>query len=235
MAAGEGRLDVATGTVRHERHDRAGVLEERFGDFAEIVADGYSRRQYRAGEMDVLSRIDRVFMNSLTCDLDAVRASARYVSSVLDTHVPSGPTAIELVLSLLARGLRRTIPRWMLDHPMFHSLCDEVISYLGVDVATPFESIARLADVFHAVARHVRREGRPLDATRARAWLASWLLVARTAHGRGDAGRVRAALARTGDATIASLFVDEAGRIREVLCSRAGPVECSTHHDRHAH
>lgn len=63
LAVGEGRLDVATGAVRHERRDRAGLIEERFADFAEVMADGYSRRQYRAASLDMLSHIDRVFMN----------------------------------------------------------------------------------------------------------------------------------------------------------------------------
>lgn len=66
MAVGEGRLDVAAGTVRHERQGRAGMLEEGVAHFAEVIADGYSRRQSRAGTIDVLSRIDRVFMNAHT-------------------------------------------------------------------------------------------------------------------------------------------------------------------------
>lgn len=41
-------------------------MEEGVAHFAEVIADGYSRRQSRAGTIDVLSRIDRVFMNAHT-------------------------------------------------------------------------------------------------------------------------------------------------------------------------
>lgn len=107
VAAGEGRLDVATGAMRPERHDRAGFMEDRFAEFAEVVADGYSRRQFRGGSLDVLSRIDRVMINSLTTDLDSVRASARYVTPLSDVTLPSDHTALGLLLSSPPRGTRR--------------------------------------------------------------------------------------------------------------------------------
>lgn len=80
VAAGEGRLDVATGWMRPQRQERAGLLEDICSSsFSEIVADGYSRRQYRAGELDLLSLIDRVLMKPHTYGLDATsgRSSMR--------------------------------------------------------------------------------------------------------------------------------------------------------------
>lgn len=68
-------------------------------------------------------------------------------------------------------------------------------------------------DVFHSVARQVRRVGRPIDASRADSWLAHWLLVARMAHRRGDESGLRAAVDRMGDATVASLFLDVSGHV----------------------
>lgn len=59
VVVGEGRLQMATGELRLERRERVGYMEKRFPEFAEIVADGFSRRQFRGGLLDVLSRIDR--------------------------------------------------------------------------------------------------------------------------------------------------------------------------------
>lgn len=214
IAAGEGRLDAATGAIRPERHDRAGYIEERFPEFAEIVAEGFSRRQFRSGELDILSRIDRVMMNSHTADLDSVRASARHVSSVVDVTIPSDHVAVELVLSLPARGSRRTIPRWIIDHPLFSALCDEIIPDLELDLQRPFDAIARTVAEFHKVAQQVRHTGRPVSSCRAHAWLAHWLLAARSAHQRGDEKGVRSALARLGAGEFDAMFINDAGNMR---------------------
>lgn len=148
LAAGEGRLHSRTGELRSERSDRVGLLEGRFSEFAEVVADGYSRRQYRDGELDVLSRIDSALMNSHTQDIDVVRASARYVSAIVDTTVPSAHVALELVLQVARPARRNTIPRWVTDHPLYDALCAEVFAESDFRQGEPFQSIARATSIF---------------------------------------------------------------------------------------
>lgn len=154
-------MDVATGAIRSERHERAGVLQEHFAEFAKTVADGYSRWQHRVGEVYVLSRLGREFMNSHICDLNDVSASAR-CASVLDMQLPSDHSVVELVFALLARS-PPNMHKWIAD-PMFQALCDEIIPEVEVDRQALFDSIARLVDVLHAIAPQARREGRPAGA-----------------------------------------------------------------------
>lgn len=66
---------------------------------------------------------------------------------------------------------RLDVARWILDHPTSHSLCDDILPDLEVDVADPFATIGRLTDVCHVVPQQVRREGRPLHAARPHSWL----------------------------------------------------------------
>lgn len=150
-------------------------------------------------------------------DLDSMRASARHVSSVFDASLPSEHSVVELVLPLLAQGTRRTILRRIIHHPMFGAFFDEVIPELEVDTQAPFDSISRLAEVFHDIAQQVRRESRPTSTCRAHVWLAHWMLAAHMAYRRGDEGRVRGALARIGGARITSMFLHAAGNLHESI------------------
>lgn len=79
LAAGEGRLGVRVGAMRPGRGVGAGYLEKRSPELADVIADGYSRRQYHDGALGVVSRIGRVLMNSRTPDLVAMRVCARSV------------------------------------------------------------------------------------------------------------------------------------------------------------
>lgn len=99
VAAGEGRLQLRTGSVRPGRDNGTACLEESFPDYAEIIADGYSRRQYRDGDLDVVSRIDRVQSNAHTSDLLSLRSSARYMTPIGDLGLPSDHSALEIRLS----------------------------------------------------------------------------------------------------------------------------------------
>lgn len=214
VAAGEGRLQATTGELRPERRDRVGYMEERFPEVAEVVADGYNRRQLRNGMLDVSSRIDHVMINSHTVDIESVKASARYVSPVVAAALPSDHTALALSFTLFRSGSRRVIPRWIIDHPMFAALCDEVVPEIDILQDRPFENITRTVDVFHKIADKVRRAGRPTSGRSAHAWIAHWLTVARTAHGRGDARRLHEALARIGGDEHTAIFVDDSGDVR---------------------
>lgn len=208
VAAGEGRLHSRTGELRSERSDRVGLLEGHFSEFAEVAADRYSRRQYRDGELDVLSRIDRALMNSHTQDIDAVRASAWYVSAIVDTMVPSDHVAFELVLQVPRPARRNTIPRWVTDHPMYDALCAEVFAESDFRQGEPFQSIARATRIFHAVAKQVKRIGRAPGGKGAQAWAAHWLACAYSAHRRADFRGVQRALERIGSGMYDSLFLD---------------------------
>lgn len=71
--------------------------------------------------------------------------------------------------------------------------------------------------LFHNIARQVKRASKPIDISRAHAWVAHWLRVEHTAHRRGAEGQLRAALSRIGHGDIESLFVCADGRVREVI------------------
>lgn len=100
-------------------------------------------------------------MNSHIADLDEVRASARHVSAIADATVPSGHVALELSLRMPRASMRQVIPRWIVDHPMFQALCAEVFSEAEFQRDPPFVAFSRAVTVFHAIARQVKRIGRP--------------------------------------------------------------------------
>lgn len=216
VAAAGRHLHAATGELRPKHRDWVGYMEERFPEFAELVPGGYCRRQFRNGVLDILSRIDRVMMNTHTHthDLESVWASARYVSPITDAALPGDHTALEVSLALPRQGSRRVIPRWVIDHPMYAALCDEVMPEMGVSPDRPFESNARTVEVFHRISEQVRQAGRPTSGRNAHAWHAHWLMVARSAYDRCDARRMHQALARIGGYEYAAAFADDSGEVR---------------------
>lgn len=72
-------------------------------EHAEVVAVGFSRRRFRDGRLDRLSRIDRCFVGTTTVDMLAVRASAVYLADVAAPG-PSRPRA---------RANRLIVPSWV--------------------------------------------------------------------------------------------------------------------------
>lgn len=68
----EGRLDVVSGAVRHARSGDAELFLDVFADYHEVIAEGYSRQQFRDGEPHQYARLDHVYTNShvsgLACD-----------------------------------------------------------------------------------------------------------------------------------------------------------------------
>lgn len=70
----------------------------------------------------------------------------RYSAALSRDHV-----ALELSLSLPHAGARRNIALWVMDHPMFSALCDEIMPELEVHVQHPFDAIARTIAFLSAV------------------------------------------------------------------------------------
>lgn len=125
------------------------------------MADGYSRHRYENDKLDVLSRIDRALMDSHTTDLDEVRASARYVSAIAVATVPGDHVVLELVLQLPRSSRRKTIPRWVIDHPMFEAMCAEVFSETDLQDDPPFAALSRAVSIFHVVAQQCQADWAP--------------------------------------------------------------------------
>lgn len=153
-------------------------------------------------------------MNSCTHDFESVRTNARYVSALGDASLRSDHSALELSLIVPWAGLRRMIPGGIMDHPMYAALCDEVLPEMDVVDVDPFEAISRTIQVFHRIADQVRHVGRPVSARSAHEWLAHWLAAARTAHSRGDARRIRQALARIGGDEYTPMLLESSGAVR---------------------
>lgn len=214
VAAGEGRLQATTGKLRLERIDRVGLFEDQFPGFTEVAADGYSRRQYMHDRLDVLSRIDRAMWNSYTSDLDEVRASARNVFAIAGAIVPSDHVALELSQHMPRAGKRQVIRRWIIDHPMFEALCAEVFSEAEFQHDPPFIALSQAIAIFHAVARRVKRTGRPFGGRCAHAWVAHGLTVAYATYRRGETQEIHPALERIGGGEDTLLFADEHGAVR---------------------
>lgn len=106
-----------------------------------MLADGYSRRQYRHDRSDLLSHIDRAMMNAHTADLHEVRASVLYVSAIADATVPSDPVALGLSMRMPRASRRQVIPWWIVDHPMFEALCADVFSEAEFQHDPPFAAL----------------------------------------------------------------------------------------------
>lgn len=112
MSPAEGRLDVASGEVRHSRSSEVERVLALFADFHEVLADGCSRRQYRNGEPHQHARFDHVCTKSLVRGLVDDGCHARYLAPVRSRHMMSDHSPIEVRFVPPPVARRTMTPPW---------------------------------------------------------------------------------------------------------------------------
>lgn len=186
-APGEGRLDLHTGHVAVDASPLVDILGDAVEDFHEIVAQGYSRVQFRGRAPQLLSRRDHVFTNSPTHTLVGGRAFAQHCVGVLDRELPSGHAPLEARF-LLPRGAGRfKVPRWALQHLVYGEQLAEAAAaaILSADLR-PEHALRKLDHVARAIVAEVRRCRIPAGPC-AFAWQAHWSATARSCWARRNA------------------------------------------------
>lgn len=211
---GEGRLDVSMGAVRFERGRRAEHFDEVMAVYAEILVDGYFRRQLRGGDIQRLSKLDRFFLNAHSHQLQATQCSSLFFSRLLDATLPSDHV-VELRFGIVGSTRPRSLPQRVVAHPMFSGLLLEALPSVIDAAADSFEQISAVTALMHHIGTRVIRHAPAPDCMHVAAWPAHWLLVARTSWDHGDEAAVGRVVGRLGGSEAASLFVSPEGGLRE--------------------
>lgn len=189
--------------MRFERGRRAEHFDKVMEGCAEVVVDGFSRRQLRDGEVQLLSKLDRFVTNAHSFHLQATGCSSVLRSQVLDTSVPSGHVGVELRFSAPASGRSSAIPRSGLSPPMFLHMVEE--------------ALRAVLDVEAGVGKHVVRRASYHDGRHMPAWQAHSLHSARTAWACRDEVRLRRAIDRLGDGSAGEMFLVADGGLRLII------------------
>lgn len=207
-APGEGRYDLADVRIHLDLSAESEAFGERLPDFHEVAAAGYTRIQTRDGVPPLPSRIDTTLVNAPVQEFVGGGVRARYTSSVLDRHLPSGDAPLELVLYVSPAKRWPTIPRWGPAYLVFKELMVEASSALLSSALGPYEALAENGRAAFAILPEVRRSCTPPGFS-AFVCEAHWLCEARSAWGASDHARLRHAL----DHILAHqlLFVDSDG------------------------
>lgn len=198
----EGRLDMTTGALRFAPAT-PGSMTETLPEYVEVVPSGYTRRQYRDGEVSLLSRIDRVLCSLSTRALLQCRASTSTVRSIHDPHLPSDHAPVDLTLTApRCRKGPRIPPAWVSRRPMFLERLDAVYASNGLNDLPAFEALATRTEVMHHLALDVARDAVLPGPTHVHHWRRHWLCAARAARaawGRRDSADVARCVARIPD------------------------------------
>lgn len=113
----DGRLHAPIGGVRFPSAQAEGAATM-LDMYVEVVASGYTRRQYRAGELDLVFWLDRVLVDMSAAWLLHHRTSSAVLRSVFEAALPSDHAPIEFSLSAPSRrNASRPLPRWVAAHP----------------------------------------------------------------------------------------------------------------------
>lgn len=155
LSPAEGRYEVRTGRTRYATSVEATMFADLFGDFTEAIADGFSRQQFRDGEVDLLSRLDHAYINGDAEELIGGRCQARYTEPMGSVRAASDHSPLE-VRFLPPRQWRRVIPPWVARHPAFSEAVTEAVAFaLAHSAADPYAGIAHLTRVMHEAARAI--------------------------------------------------------------------------------
>lgn len=117
LMPGDGRLDVTTGTHTHNDPPAAREFHELFPMYAEIRAEGYSRRRSRDDRLQLLSRLDKAYTNMPTQDILKCNPSCAYTMSLADPRLESDHSPLKLVFARPQTKGPFRIPRWVPEHP----------------------------------------------------------------------------------------------------------------------
>lgn len=118
--------------------------------------------QTRDGAPQLLSRLDRAFVNAPVHELLSGGARAEYCTPVLSRDLPLDHAPLEVVFLPTRMPRRRTIPMWASSHPVFRQLLGQAASAIAAGAGSSFEAIADLTHVAHAIMPEVRRSRTPL-------------------------------------------------------------------------
>lgn len=180
--------------------------------YAEIVPSGYTRRQYRDGILDLVSRIDKMFSSLPTHLLLRHRASGGILRSIFDDSLPSDHAPISITLSDVVRQrAARLVPRWVSAHPLFHRRLTEAYDAEDWAGVPPFVELAERTAIIRDVAWAVVREAREPGPSHTPHWRRHWVSSARSAWEKGELSRVAECIARVPDA--GPLFMTDAGAL----------------------
>lgn len=212
LTPGEGRLDVTTGTHSFDDSPAARSFHELFPSYAELRAEGYSRRQFRDGRLQLLSRLDKAYTNMMTHDLMKCNPSCAYIVSLADPRLESDHSPLHLVFARpCAKGPFR-MPRWVPAHLAYQASVEEhreLLTPLGDD---PFGELRQVTMALQHAANRVLRLPASLHAETRPSWLCHWLFVGRSAWHRRDGNLVRKVVARLPD--YADFFVMDGELLR---------------------
>lgn len=205
ISPSEGRLDVDIGEIHFTRSREV----ELFPDYQAVLADGYSRRQYREGRPHHYGRLGHLFTNSDAHCLMRDGCSARYTIPVASVRRALDHSPMEARFLSPPRSRQRTIPAWVACRPSFAGHLEaELAKVLDCPGSSPLKDLANVAVAMHVAAREVRYIARAPSGREESAWTVHWLLAARSAHYRHDEHRLHDALSRI--PRFEPIFLDEA-------------------------
>lgn len=197
---GDGRFDIQQDSSSSDR-----AFGDLFPEFAEIVSDWFSRRQFRDGRPQLVRRIDRVYCNALAFDLLLLGASSD-LGSALDHRFESDHVPLHFAMATPRDPPPPRIPRWAVKHPMYEAFVHEILGEIGDQSSDVWAQVALVATVQRFSA--VQVEAALLHGI-APIVVAHWLLAARVGWFGGRRSRVRRSVARIPDCR--HLFTDEVG------------------------
>lgn len=129
LTPGDGRLDLTTGAHTYDDSPVARAFHDLFPTYAELRAEGYSRRQFRDGHLQLLSRLDKAYTNMPTQDIMACHPSCAYTKSLADPHLESDHAPMALTFSRPRSKGPFRVPRWVPDHPAYQAFADEYLAF----------------------------------------------------------------------------------------------------------
>lgn len=180
-----------------------------FPTFAKVLAEGYSRRQFRDGRLQLLSQLDKIHTNLPTQDVLACRPFCSYTMSLADPHLESDLSPLKIVFSRpRAKGAFR-VPRRVPEHPAYRAFVDEHLALLPRLPEDPFGELRqRTMALQHAATCVLRLPASLHEATRP-SWLSHWLFQGRSGWHRRDSSAVALVVRRLPDHR--DLFMDAGG------------------------
>lgn len=154
VPAAEARLEVATSTIPHGRGAMSDCIGEMFSDSGQLLADGFSCRQFHSGALRLFPRLGRVRERPLCGHLGGMSS---YTHSVLEGGAPRDHLPLETRFSYSCVARRRAIPHWVSDLPLFFAHVAEVVEDILHEQEDPFEILAVAADALRRVSTHFQR------------------------------------------------------------------------------
>lgn len=185
LSPGDGRLDVAAGVHTHDDSPVARSFHELLPAYAEIRAEGYSRRQFREGRLQLLRRLDKVYTNLPTQDILACRPACAYTMSLADPHLESHHSPLKLVWPRPRAKRPFRVPRWVPEHLAYRAFADEYLALLPQLSEDPFSELRQTTMALQHAAKRVMRLPASMHTATRPSWF-HWLLQGRAAWHRRD-------------------------------------------------